>query len=159
MKKWIALLLAAVLCLSLAACGGNENEVELTPENILDYLNIEITYENTGKKNILGQPEMVETITIYPVQGGSFKNVKLLITGFPKEWTAASSELGSSFAQNAGSFKPSRDLFGLFHDAALVGRDGDDDDLDGGDGRRQHKSAVVTVAHDDAADDAGRQTP
>ena len=106
MKKWIALLLTAVLCLSLAACGGKENEVELTPENILDYLNIEITYEKTGKKNILGQPEMVETITIYPVQGGSFKNVKLLITGFPKEWTAASSELGSSFAQNAGSFKP-----------------------------------------------------
>ena len=24
MKKWIALLLAAVLCLSLAACGGNK---------------------------------------------------------------------------------------------------------------------------------------
>ena len=69
MKKWIALLLAAVMCLSLAACGGKgngdtTNEVELTTENILDYLNIEITYEKTGEKNILGQPEMVETITI-----------------------------------------------------------------------------------------------
>lgn len=112
MKKWIALLLAAVMCLSLAACGGKDNgdttnEVELTTENILDYLNIEITYEKTDEKNILGQPEMVETITIYPVQGGSFKNVKLLITGFPKEWTAKSSELGSSFAQNAdSSYKP-----------------------------------------------------
>ena len=90
MKKLIALLLAAGMCLRLAACGGKENGVELAPENILDYLNIEITYEKTGKKNILGQPEMVETITIYPVQGGSFKNVKLLITGLTKEWTAAS---------------------------------------------------------------------
>jgi hypothetical protein len=112
MKKWIALLLAAVLCLCLCACGGKDNgdttnEVELTTENILDYLNIEITYEKTGEKNVIGQPEMVETITIYPVQGGSFKNVKLLITGFPKEWTAVSSELGSSFAQNTdSSFKP-----------------------------------------------------
>ena len=108
MKKWIALLLAAALCLSLGACsskgnGKTANEVELTTENILDYLNIEITYEKTGKISILGKPEMVETITIYPVQGGSFKNVKLLITGFPKVWTADSSELGSSFSQNADS--------------------------------------------------------
>lgn len=41
MKKIITILCVAALLLSLVACGGKETKVELTTENISDYLNIE----------------------------------------------------------------------------------------------------------------------
>ena len=35
MKKWIALLLAAILCLSLVACGGKkESDIEINGETV-----------------------------------------------------------------------------------------------------------------------------
>lgn len=106
MKKWIALLLAAVMCLSLGACGekseGNDAssaEITLDSENILNYLNVEITYTKNGEKNILGNPVMEQTITIYPVRGGSFENVQLIILEKVDDWKAKSSEINSSFTQ------------------------------------------------------------
>ena len=106
MKKWIALLLAAMMCLSLCACGSDgakgdsasANEVELNVENITDYLHVEITYTKTGKTNILKQPEMERTITIYPIKDGRFEHVQLLISDI-LEWKADSSELGASLAE------------------------------------------------------------
>lgn len=103
MKKIISMFLALVLCLSLCACGGkNEaqsSKVELNEENILDYLNIEITYTKTGDRNILGNPVMEQTIKIYPMRGGTFENVELLIFERCEEWVAQSSEKSASFVQ------------------------------------------------------------
>lgn len=95
MKKIIAFLLIVVMCLSIAACGesnsdtgttasGNSNEVELTTENILDYVHVSISYEKTGT-SILGTPEIERTITIYPTVGGNFNNVQILIWDMPKD--------------------------------------------------------------------------
>ncbi len=47
MKKALSLLLALVMCLSLAACG--DNETELTLENYTNYLNISAIPLFTGK--------------------------------------------------------------------------------------------------------------
>ena len=38
MKKWIALLLAAVLCLSLVACGNKVEDIEVNGETVLSAL-------------------------------------------------------------------------------------------------------------------------
>ena len=53
MKKLIALLLALVMCLSLCACGGKSNEVELTSENYATYLNISSSHSHTGTATIM----------------------------------------------------------------------------------------------------------
>lgn len=108
MKKAISLFLALVLCLPLCACsGGSEaqsSKVELNEDNILDYLNIEITYTKTGDRNILGNPVMEQTIKIYPTRGGTFENVELLIFEWCKDWVAESSEKNASFAQSDNGY-------------------------------------------------------
>ena len=48
---------------------------------------------------------------------------------------------------------------GLFQNACLVHGDGQDDDLDGGDLRRQDEAVVVAVGHDDRADHARGGAP
>lgn len=53
MKKFVALLLAMVICLSLCACGGKSNEIELTLENYATYLNISYRYNSEGNAKIL----------------------------------------------------------------------------------------------------------
>ena len=50
--------------------------------------------------------------------------------------------------------EPVHKLLRLFEHAGLMLRDGEDDDLNGGDLRRQDKAVVVAVRHDDRADHA-----
>lgn len=89
MKKWIALLLAAVLCLSLAACGGNGGNGEadggdssLTAEQqlIVDAVKTEIQSEKFAEwqtlyKNVMGSdpkaPE-VSAVMHYEIEDAEF---------------------------------------------------------------------------------------
>ena len=50
-------------------------------------------------------------------------------------------------------------LICLVHDARLVCRDRDDNELEGRNLGRQHQALVVAVGHDDSADKTGRYTP
>ena len=59
----------------------------------------------------------------------------------------------------AGGLQTRDKLLGLLGHAGLVRRDGQHDDLDRRDVRRQHETAVVTVGHDQTADDARGHTP
>ena len=84
MKKLLALMLAAALALSLVACGGGgdggSKEVELTADNIEDYLSLSFETSNLRALNILGTDfGSLQDITIsaYAVQGGSFNNVQI----------------------------------------------------------------------------------
>ena len=61
MKKWIAILLAAVMCFSLAACsgaGGKTEVIELTLDNWKDYFELAVTeyYDING----FGEVERLE---------------------------------------------------------------------------------------------------
>lgn len=84
MKKIIALLLALCVCFSLCACGTTKNEtpettepkaIELTTENISQYLNIVIgeVIESTSEVNY----HDTAPIEIYPLQAGDFSNVEI----------------------------------------------------------------------------------
>ncbi|NBI68332.1 hypothetical protein D1646_16300 [Pseudoflavonifractor sp. 60] len=84
MKKLLAFILAAALALSLVACGGGgdggRKEVELTADNIEDYLSLSLETSNLRAHNILGTNfGSLQDITIsaYAVQGGSFNNVQI----------------------------------------------------------------------------------
>lgn len=83
MKKLLALILAASLAFSLAACGGGDGgskEVELTADNIGDYLSLSLETSNLRAQNILGVNfGSLQDITLsgYAVQGGSFNNVQI----------------------------------------------------------------------------------
>ena len=59
----------------------------------------------------------------------------------------------------AGGLQARDELLGLLGHTGLVRRDGQHDDLDRRDVRRQHETAVVTVGHDQTADDARGHTP
>lgn len=76
------------------------NEVELNTDNIFDYLHIEITSKETGKRDILNRPEIERTLTIYPIQNGHFNNVRLNIFDSDfKECKADPSELDEQFVE------------------------------------------------------------
>ena len=84
MKKLLALILAASMAFSLAACGGGgdegSKEVELTADNIGDYLSLSLETSNLRAQNILGvNLGSLQDITLsgYAVQGGSFNNVQI----------------------------------------------------------------------------------
>lgn len=83
MKKLLALILAASLAFSLAACDGGDGgskEVELTADNIGDYLSLSLETSNLRAQNILGVNfGSLQDITLsgYAVQGGSFNNVQI----------------------------------------------------------------------------------
>lgn len=90
MKKRIVLLLVLIMTLSLCACGkdaGKKNddapkEVELTTDNIEDYLAFTFDYaEVTKKNNVLGIPHGYTEITLstYAVRGGTFNNVEITV--------------------------------------------------------------------------------
>ena len=58
MKRLTTLLLTLIMALSLSACGGGEQKIELTTENITDYLTITVDVTeckvNEDSINILG---------------------------------------------------------------------------------------------------------
>jgi len=63
----------------LTACQEEEpEEVELSWENIGEYLAIDIAYANGGP-SFGGGMILQEIINIYPIRGGSFNNVELLL--------------------------------------------------------------------------------
>lgn len=108
MKKTISLLLALVMCLSLCACGNNtstndanpinteeeeNNAIELTTENIAEYLVIKYHYSDKEVASIGSNATATVTIEIYPVAGGSFNNVKLILnTSIGNHWKLAESD-------------------------------------------------------------------
>lgn len=71
-----------VMLLALCACGADKS-VELTNENIGEYLHVEVNSEQSGTGNPwqgkAWNPIMKQTVNIYPIQGGSFNNVVLYI--------------------------------------------------------------------------------
>ncbi len=85
MKK--NLIIVAILCMVLLAIGCANSDadtgqgdagIELTSDNILDYIHVELNCEQTGT-NIANAPVMDYTINIYPIKGGSFNDTELIM--------------------------------------------------------------------------------
>ena len=115
MKRTISLILALVMCLSLCACGSSastndtnptstkeennatestsQNAIELTTENIAEYLVIKYHYSDKEVASIGSFATATVTIEIYPVAGGSFNNVKLILnSSIGNHWKVAESD-------------------------------------------------------------------
>ena len=74
MKKFLALLLAVIMCLTFSSC-GEPKPVELTVENIDEYLSGRIIYGQA----FLGVQVPI-TVEISPKVSGTFENVKLVFS-------------------------------------------------------------------------------
>lgn len=108
MKKLLALMLAAALALSLAACGGGDSsggaaskEVELTAENITDYIALsgEFTESEYHQTILYYVSTSIIDFQAYSTVSGSFENVEITVraniddTGVLNEqWHLADSE-------------------------------------------------------------------
>lgn len=94
MKKLIALLLAAALALSLAACGGSK-EVELTTDNIEEYLDFDFDYSKVDRQQKIGITFGYTDITCstYAVQAGDFNNAEVTVeVSLNNGWEVSSSD-------------------------------------------------------------------
>ena len=107
MKKALSLFLVLIMCLSLCACGSDtdtdtksvstekeENKaIELTTENISEYLVIKYHYSDKELGPIVAYASATVTIEIYPIKGGSFNNVNLILnTTIGNHWEVAESD-------------------------------------------------------------------
>ncbi len=89
MKKALALLLALVMCLTLAACGGgntNENteakkeSIELNVDNIKSYVAFDGEFTNgTYTKSIVNWAEATLEFQAYPTAAGKFNGVEITL--------------------------------------------------------------------------------
>ena len=105
MKKWIALLLVVVMCLSLAACGKSEKEIQLTVDNFEDYFNISCSYGELETHKAIGiNFAYVDTvIDVYQVSTGSLNNVKITLkVTTPNGWSLSSEDTAYSSSKNDG---------------------------------------------------------
>lgn len=91
-KSIINILVLSLVMMCLSACGSNDNGnaskngVELTADNINEYLQIETTYEKDGT-HVAGRPVMKQTVKIYPIKGGSFNNTEIILSiGNGADW-------------------------------------------------------------------------
>lgn len=94
MKRLTILLLTLIMALSLSACGGGEQKIELTTENITDYLTITVDVTeckvNEDSINILGMsiPDIsgnaeIEISTIAQ-SDVNFEDVEIVLTLEPR---------------------------------------------------------------------------
>ena len=84
MKKTISLLLAIILCLSLCACSDGTKapaEVELTVDNINEYLAFEFDYSKVERESKIGLSFGYTDLTLstYAVAAGSFSNAEITV--------------------------------------------------------------------------------
>lgn len=103
MKKCLAIILTLVLALSLVACGGEPKEttptappeVQLTVDNINDYLAFEFDYSKVERETKLGISFGYTDITMksYAVSAGSFNNVEITVEiPLTNGWSVSSSD-------------------------------------------------------------------
>ena len=94
MKKLMALILTAALALCLAACGGTK-EVELTKDNIEEYLDFDFDYSEVERQKTIGITFGYTDITCntYAVQAGDFNNVEVTVEILLNNgWSVSSSD-------------------------------------------------------------------
>lgn len=109
MKKILSVVLVAIMLLSIAACKTSNvpaaapttaptaepKDVTITAANLKNYLAFDFTYGEKTSVNVMGTPIYSTTmqINIYPVQGGSFSNVKFdLSIPCPTSWRVAATD-------------------------------------------------------------------
>ena len=95
MKKIIALLLAALLCFTVCACGGAPKTVELTTDNIEEYLSFNFAYGDVERQTKLGISFGYTDLTMktYAISSGNFENVKITLSVPLKNgWAVSSSD-------------------------------------------------------------------
>ena len=99
MKKFISMLLAVILCLSMCACGASSSpaapkEIELTKDNIGDYITISGEYKNGDyHSTILYYVSTADLdFKAYSTVAGSFSNVEITVRADLSEKTGAIGE-------------------------------------------------------------------
>lgn len=78
----VSMLLCLILLFSLVGCGAGKQkkEIELTGENIKDYLSISLEYTGQRKPTIISSlSDYTVLLKVYPVQDVSFNNVELIL--------------------------------------------------------------------------------
>ena len=78
--KFLVVLVVSIMCVAFTSC-GKPSEVQLTKENIKDYLSFEFSYEEGESTKVLGfYSRHADIITkTYPISSGSFSDVKITI--------------------------------------------------------------------------------
>ena len=78
--KLLVFFLVSVMCIACTSC-GKPSEVQLTKENIKDYLSFDFSYEEGESTKVLGfYSRHADIITkTYPISSGSFSDVKITI--------------------------------------------------------------------------------
>ena len=99
MKRILALILVIALCLGLCACGGGKTTVDLTKENIEEYLDFSVSHSSARiqQTNIMGVnlsfSEVDVFLKIYPTVPGGFENVSISMKiHCPNNWEVDSSD-------------------------------------------------------------------
>ncbi|MDD6262364.1 MAG: hypothetical protein PUA83_04665 [Clostridiales bacterium] len=115
MKKILALLLAAVMCLSLVACGGTSKEpkytpVEITMDNWDDYFEFtstySVVYETSEFSETAGTPEWVDIQYLFAVKDEYYSRLDMQNSTITVQISCDTGTQYGVFSADATTFDP-----------------------------------------------------